>query len=103
MLMLLLFGPPVAAFVIVTRRELTGLEVVRPFALAGVLAFVLSGILLVATLLGGDLAFAYLEMGVAAFGGAIMCGTTALVLWFREQRRARERRGQRPWPHGEDD
>jgi hypothetical protein len=102
--MLLLFGPPVAAFAVVTRKQLSGAEVVRPFATAGVLAFVLTGILLTATLVaGGEAAIIYLEMGVAAFGGAIMSGTAALVLWFREQRRAREARGERSWPHGEDD
>jgi Na+-driven multidrug efflux pump len=103
-LMLLLFGPPVAAFAVVTRKQLTGADVVRPFAVSGVLAFLLTGILLTATLaVGGEAAIIYLEMGVAAFGGTIMSGTSALVLWFREQRRAREARGQRPWPHGEDD
>ena len=102
--MLLLFGPPVAAFVVITRRELTGLEVVRPFALAGLLAFLLSGILLVATLVaGGEVGFAYLELGVAAFGGAIMSGTAALSIWFREQRRLREWRREGPWPRREDD
>lgn len=101
--MLLLFGPPVAAFAVVTRRELTGAEVVRTFGLSGLLAFLLSGILLFVTFFAGELAVAYLELGVAAFGGAIMSGTAALVIWFREQRRARERREQRPWPHREDD
>lgn len=105
MLMLLLFGPPVVAFALVTRRQLSGAEVVRPFAVAGLLSFLLSGILLVATLaVGGEPAVIYLEMGVAAFGGAIMSGTAALSIWFREQRRARELRSERPWPHrGEDD
>ncbi|MFU8840844.1 MAG: hypothetical protein ACNA8R_08975 [Nitriliruptoraceae bacterium] len=104
MLMLLLFGPPVAAFAVVTRRQLSGAEVVRPFGVAGLLSFLLTGILLVATLVvGGEPAVVYLEMGVAAFGGAVMSGTAAMVIWFREQRRAREARGQRPWPHREDD
>jgi len=103
-LMLLLFGPPVAAFAVVTRRQLSGAEVVRPFAVAGLLAFLLTGILLVATLVaGGEIAVIYLEMGVAAFGGALMSGTAALVIWSREQRRARERREQRPWTTRDED
>lgn len=103
MLMLLLFGPPVAAFAVVTRKGLSGVEVVRPFAVAGAVAFGLTGILLIATLVaGGEAAILYLEMGVAAFGGSIMSGTAALVLWSRAQRRAREARRERPWPHRED-
>jgi Na+-driven multidrug efflux pump len=100
-LMLLLFGPPVVAFAVVTRRQHSGAEVVRPFAVAGLLSFLLSGILLVATLVvGGEPAVVYLELGVAAFGGAIMSGTAALSIWFREQRRTRELRAERSWPHG---
>jgi Na+-driven multidrug efflux pump len=105
LLLLLLFSPPLVAFTVVIRGSLTGAEVVRPFALTGLLAFLLSGILLVATLLaGGPAAVTYLEMGVAAFGGAIMSGTVAVSIWFRQQREAHEQRGQRPWPHrGEED
>lgn len=104
MIILLLFGPPLAAFAVVTRRQLAGTEVARPFAVSGLLAFLLAGILLVATLVaGGEIAVTYLSMGVAAFGGAIMSGTAALVIWSREQRRARERREQRPWTTRDED
>jgi hypothetical protein len=102
--MLLLFGPPVAAFAVVMRRELTGRDVVRPFALSGLFAFLLSGIFLVATFFfPGEVAVTYLELGVGAFGGAIMSGTAALMIWSREQRRAREARRNRPWPRREED
>lgn len=103
MLMVFLFGPPLAAVFIVGKRGYTGMEVTTPFVKAGSVAFVVSGILLIATLLGGDMAVNYLLLGTAAFGGAISCGVTALVVWFREQRKvAEEQRGQRPWPHQED-
>lgn len=100
--MILLFGPPLAAVIVVGRRGHTGLDAARPFATFGAAAFVLAGILLVATLLGGELAVNFLLLGTAAFGGAISCGVTALVLWYREQRRAARARHERPWPHGED-
>lgn len=98
--MLLLFGPPLAAFGWSVRHNLSGPELIRPFWLAAILAFSLSGILLVATLaMGGSTAVIYLELGVAAFGGSIFSGTTAAVIYFREQRKARESRQERPWPH----
>ncbi len=103
MLMIFLFGPPLTALFLVGKRGYTGMEVTKPFVQAGSVAFVVSGILLIATLLGGDMAVNYLLLGTAAFGGAISCGVTALVVWLREQRKMADRqRAERPWPPEED-
>lgn len=103
MLMLMLFGPPLAALFVVARRDYTGIDVARPFRTAGLVAFAISGVFLVATLMGGAMAVNYLLLGTAAFGGAVSCGATAVVIWYREQRRINAaRRRDQPWPDRED-
>ena len=95
----LLLGPVAAASASVLGRGARGLDAARPFAMWGAAAFGVTGVLLVATLLGGDLTLAYLLLGSAAFGGAMLCGVAALVIVGRERRR---RRRARPWPDIED-
>jgi len=103
MLLILLFGPPLAAIVTVHRRDLAGMAVVRPFALWGGFAFSLTGVFLIATLFGGDYAVSFLFLGTAAFGGAMSCWITAAFVWFREQRKSAVRgESGRSWPHRED-
>ncbi len=105
MLLLLLFGPPLAAIVTVRRRNLAGMDVVRPFAVWGGVSFALTGVFLMAVLFGGDFAVNFLFIGTAAFGGAMSCWITAGFVWFREQRKSAVRgEGRRSWPHrGEQD
>lgn len=105
MLLVLLFGPPLAAIFTVRRQNLAGMAVVRPFGIWGGVAFALTGVFLIGVLFGGDYAVSFLFMGTAAFGGAMSCWFTAAFVWFREQRKSAVRgEGRRSWPHrGEGD
>jgi len=102
--MALLFGPALVAVYFVGRNGYTGLAIAKPFKIAGLAAFGLAGVLLLAALLTPDMRWTanFAISGVGAFGGAISCGVTALVVWYREQRRLAAERRQRPWPHQED-
>ena len=104
MLMALLFGPALVAIYFVGRNGYTGVDVAKPFKIAGLTAFGLTGLLLVAALVSPDMRWTanFALTGAAAFGGSISCGVTALVVWYREQRRLAAERRQRPWPHQED-
>ena len=104
MLMALLFGPALIAVYFVGRNGYTGGDVAKPFKVAGLAAFGLAGILLLAALFTLDPRWTanFAIAGAAAFGGAISCGVTALVVWYREQRKLAAERRQRPWPHQED-
>jgi len=103
-LMALLFGPALVAVYFVGRNGYTGGDIAKPFKVAGLTAFGLAGILLMAALITADMRWAanFAIAGAAAFGGAISCGVTALVVWYREQRKLAAERRQRPWPHQED-
>ncbi len=102
MLIVLLFGWPLAAVLVVGYGSYTGMDAARPFVRFGLAGFVLAGVLLVATLLSpGSAAVNFLLLGTASFGGAVSCGVTALVIWFRESHKRRPGED-RPWPPREE-
>jgi hypothetical protein len=101
-LMVLLFGWPLAAVLVVGFGGHTGMDAARPFLRFGLAGFLVAGVLLVATLLSPDSAAVnFLLLGTASFGGAISCGVTALVIWSRESHKRRSGQ-QRPWPPREE-
>ena len=102
MLLALLFGPALVAVYFVGRNGYTGVDVAKPFRAAALVTFVFSGFMLVGTFFGGEQALNFLLLGTAAFGGAISCGVTALVIWYRDQRRIAAELRRRGWPHGEE-
>lgn len=102
MLMVLLFGWPLAAVLVIGFGSYTGMDAARPFVRFGLAGFVLAGALLMGTLLAPDgTAVNLLLLGTASFGGAISCGVTALVIWFRESHKRRPGE-ERPWPPREE-